>query len=382
MIKRRIWGERIEGARARSSVVWMWGLRQSGKTSLIQSLPGTEYFDCDLPAVRRGLESVETFLESMRGRQIVLDEAHRLHNTPELLKTAAERFPDVKVLATGPARLKADGVFSGIPLTRVAQVGLTPMIHTDLVDFGNTDLSHRLIHGGLPPYFLSSAPPEKDFQPWVDAYWAKDAQELFHLERQGPFQRFIELVLARSGEMFEATGFTAECGVSRGTIMKYLSVLEATGAALVVRPFSSRRGHEIIAASKVYGFDTGFVCVQRGWTQLRREDLNRLWEHYVLNEIVARTQATAVRYWRDKQGHEANFVCAPVGGKLLALGCSCAVSDFDPAGLLAFARNYPEAVLLVATTDAELSFKRTYSGVAVEFVGLSEAVSQVVEALR
>jgi predicted AAA+ superfamily ATPase len=256
------------------------------------------------------------------------------------------------------------------------------MVQADLVDFGNTDLSHRFLHGGLPPYFLAPALPEKDFQPWMDAFWANSAQELFHLERRGPFQRFIELVLARSGEMFEATQFTRQCGMSRGTIMKYLSVLEATGVALVLRPFNSRRSREIIAAPKVYGFDTGFVCVHRGWTQLRSEDMRRLWEQYVLNEIVARTQSTAVRYWRDKQGHEVSFVCAPAGGKLLALQCSWLVSDLDPAGLLAFARNYPDARLLVATTDAELSFKRSYNGVTVEFVGLAEAVSQVAEALR
>ena len=101
----------------------------------------------------------------------------------------------------------------------------------------------------------------------------------------------------------------------------------------------------------------------------------------MLNEIAARTQSTTIRYWRDKQGHEVSFVCAPAGGKLLGLECRWSASDLDPAGLQAFARNYPEARLLVATTDAELSFKRTYCGVAVELVGPGEAVAQVAEAL-
>ena len=320
-------------------------------------------------------------LGGLQGRRVVLDEVHRLHNGPEVLKVAAERFPDVRMLAIGPAKLEACGTFGSTLLSGVKEIWLTPMVQADLVDFGNSDLSHRFVHGGLPPHFLSPALPEKEFQGWMDAYWAKDAQGLFRLERREPFQRFIELVMARSGDMFEATQFTAQCGASRGTIMKYLAALEATGVALVVHPFSSRRSHEIIAAPKVYGFDTGFVCVHRGWTQLRSDDLGRLWEQHVLNEIAARTQATAVRYWRDKQGHEVSFVCAPAGGKLLGLQCAWSVSDLDPAGLLVFARNYPESRLLVATTDAELSFKRTYNGVAVEFVGLGEAVSQMAEAL-
>jgi uncharacterized protein len=381
MIIRRFWVGKVEAAWQQASLVWLGAARRSGKTCLARSLGGIEYLDCELPGVRRGLEEPEACLASLGGRRVVLDEVHRLPNLSHVLRLAAERFPEVKVLAIGPSRLASDGAFCGASICHAAELWLTPMVQADAVDFGNTDLRHRFLHGGLPPYFLSPGPPEKEFQEWMDAYWAKDAQELFRLERRGPFQRFVELVMARSGEMFEATQFIAPCGVSRGTIMKYLSALEASGVALVVRPFSSRRGHEIIAAPRVFGFDTGFVCLHRGWTQLRPADLGQLWEQHVLNEIAARTQGTAVRYWRDKQGHEVSFVCAPADRKPLALGCAWSVSDFDPGGLQAFARSYPEARLLAATADAELSFKRTYGSMAVEFVGLGEAVAQVEAAL-
>ncbi len=38
----------------------------------------------------------------------------------------------------------------------------------------------------------------------MDAYWAKDIQELFRLQRHSSFQRFAELLFAQSGGMFEA----------------------------------------------------------------------------------------------------------------------------------------------------------------------------------
>ncbi len=378
MVKRQFWLNLIEAAWLRRSVVWLRGVRRVGKTCLAQTLEGIEYFDCELPRVRRAMEDPEAFLRKLRGKHIVLDEIHRLPNPSETLKIAADYFPDTRVLAAGSSTLGASARFRDTLAGRKADVWLTPMIEADLEPFGNTDLEHRLLHGGLPPFFLSDALPEKEFQDWLDAYWAKDIQELFQLERRVSFQRFVELVMVQSGGMFEATRFAAPCEVSRQTITNYLAVLEATGVALVIRPFSSRRSREIIAAPKVYGFDTGFVCACRGWTQLRRDDLGRLWEHYVLNEIVAHTQSGAIRYWRDKQGHEVDFIWAPAGRPMLALECKWSVNDFDPSGLLAFGRLYPDAQLLVVSTDARPAFSRQYRQQTIEFVSLADAISRLV----
>ena len=133
-------------------------------------------------------------------------------------------------------------------------------------------LSHRFLYGGLPPFFMSNRIPEKDFQEWIDAYWAKDIQELFRLEHRHAFQEFFELIMTQSGGIFEATRFSKTCEVSRTTIMNYLKVIEATFVMHVILPFSTHRATEIVSAPKVYGFDTGFVCYHRGITQLRSED--------------------------------------------------------------------------------------------------------------
>ncbi|HNQ87228.1 MAG TPA: ATP-binding protein [Verrucomicrobiota bacterium] len=377
MVKRNFWLNRIEHAWKRRPVVWLRGVRRTGKTFLARSLPDVEFFDCELPRVRRAIEDPEPFLDAMRGHRVVLDEVHRLPNPSEVLKLAADHFPEVRIVATGSSTLGASARFRDTLAGRKAEVWLTPMIEADLADFGKPGLPHRLLHGGLPPFFLSADLPEADFQEWMDAYWAKDILELFRLERRASFQRFVELLLAQSGGMFEATRFAAPCEVSRSTIQNYLAVLEATAVVIVVRPFSSRRATEIVTAPKVYGFDTGFVCAQRGWTELRNEDLGRLWEHYVLNEILALTQSAAVQYWRDKQGHEVDFVWAPRGGPLSAIECKWSARVFDPQNLLAFGRLYPGARLWVVTTDAQPAFRREYRGWAVDFLPLAEAVHRL-----
>jgi predicted AAA+ superfamily ATPase len=313
----------------------------------------------------------------MGPRRVVLDEIHRLPNPSEFLKIAADHFPSTRIVATGSSTLGASRRFRDTLTGRKTELWLTPMIEADLADFGSRDLSRRLRQGGLPPFFLSPEPPERDFQEWMDSFWAKDVQELFRLERRASFQRFVELLLVQSGGLFEATRFSGPCEVSRTTIANYLAVLEATSVALVLRPFSSRRGNEIVAAPKVYGFDTGFVCNHRGWTSLRPEDRGHLWEHYVLNELTARLQGTGLRYWRDKQGHEIDLIWTPRGRPPVAIECKWSARDVDLSNLAVFSRAYPKAELRVVTHDADPAFVRELGGRKVRFVSLAALADEV-----
>jgi hypothetical protein len=166
MVKRHFWLERIEQEWRCRSILWLRGVRRAGKTWLAQSLTNVEYFDCELPRVRRAIEDPEAFLQGLRGKRVVLDEVHRLPNPSELLKIAADHFPTVRILATGSSTLGASSRFRDTLAGRKTELWLTPMIEADLADFGDTDLPHRLLHGGLPPFFLSPELPERDFQEW------------------------------------------------------------------------------------------------------------------------------------------------------------------------------------------------------------------------
>jgi hypothetical protein len=378
MVQRQYWTDVIESAWKRKSVLWLAGVRRAGKTVLCQSLDDVDYFDCELPRTRQAMDDPEGFLGGRRGRRIVLDEIHRLANPSQLLKIAADHFPEARVLATGSSTLEATAKFRDTLAGRRETVWLTPMIGPDLEDFRATDLPHRFLHGGLPPLFLADELPERDFQDWIDAYWAKDVQELFRLERHWSFQRFVELLFAQSGGMFEATRFAAPCEVSRQTISNYLAALEATFVVQVVRPFSSRRSTEIVSAPKVYGFDTGFVCHYRGWDALRSDDLGLLWEHFVLNEIQGRLQRRTLRYWRNKHGAEVDFVLPLRGrGGAVAVECKWRAGSFDAGALTAFRRLYPDGPSCVVAPDVSTPYTRTYAGAKVEFVSLERLIEKL-----
>lgn len=374
---RRSWLDLIERRWRRRSVLWLAGVRRTGKTVLSRSLADVEYFDCELPGVRRQLRDPESFLASLAGKRVVLDEVHRLPNPSEVLKIAADHYPDVRVLATGSSTLEASAKFRDALTGRREQVWLTPMIHPDLRDFGSDDLRRRLERGGLPPFFLDE-PSERDVQDWLDSYWAKDLQELFRLQRRDSFLQLTELLLAESGGVLDMSRYARLCGVSHTTVRTYVSALEATYLVHRLRPYSRRAATEIVAAPKVYGFDTGFLVRLRGWRPLRDEDLGQLWEHYVINEIQGRLQTRRLHYWRDKRGHEVDIVVARPGEAPVAVECTWRADAFDPQGILAFRHHHPGGPNLVVAADVGRAWTERVRGIAVRFVSLEG----LIEALR
>ena len=164
--------------------------------------------------------------------------------------------------------------------------------------------------------------------------------------------------------------------MSRTTISNYLTVLEATYIVNVIRPFSTHRPTEIVSAPKVYGFDTGFVCYYRGWYDLRQDDLGYLFEHLVLNELHAHLQTRKIQYWRDKQGHEIDFI-------ILKKGNPCAIEwkwsseEFDPSNLKVFRRRYPEGENYVVCWDVQRTYTKAFGEILVRFVSIEGLVKRL-----
>ena len=342
-----------------------------GKTFLCRSLDSVEYFDCELPGIRRMLADPEAFLKKLNGKRIVLDEIHRLDSPAEILKIAADHYPATKIIATGSSTIGVSSRFRDSLTGRKTELWLTPLTNSDMKAFGKKDLNNRFLYGGLPPFLMTEKYNESDYVEWIESYWSRDVLELFRLERRHSFLKFFELIITQSGSIFDATRFARPCEVSRPTISNYLSVLEATLIAHVIRPFSTRKSTEIISAPKVYAFDTGFVCFMRGWQDFRDKDRGFLWEHFVLNELHFMYQRKHVGYWRNKHGMEVDFILTSRTAPPTALECKWSVDSFDSRNLLSFRRIHPEGLNVVIAHDVDISFTRNYGNTEVIFTGIS-----------
>ncbi len=385
IIQRIFWKNLIERALQHRNVVWLMGVRRSGKTSLCKSLQDIVLFDCELPSVRKELADPEAFLEKQKGKIIAIDEIHRLENPSELLKIAADYFPDVKIVATGSSTLGASAKFSDTLTGRKKEVWLTPMVLHEMEIFGSNQIKHRFLFGGFPAFFVQKNIIQSDFEEWLDAYWAKDIQELFSINKRSSFLKFAELLLVHSGGMFDATKYSVACEISRETVANYLKVFEETFLMHVIRPYSTHKATEIVKAAKIYGFDTGFVAYAKGWGELRAEDMGFMWEHIVLNEIQAHLQSRKIHYWRDKQEREVDFIIPHRSreNKVTAIECKFSI-DADEMNFKNIVKNlqvfrelYPEGENYVVAYQIEKSFTKHYQGLVIEFVTLSDLVFQL-----
>ncbi|MCA2958837.1 MAG: ATP-binding protein [Silvanigrellales bacterium] len=360
MTERTYWLQRVKEELNHRSVVWIAGVRRAGKTTLANAIPGARLFDCELPRVRAELADAEIFLRRQPTEGcLVLDEIHRLSNPSELLKIAADHFPHLRVVATGSTTLSAKKKFTDTLTGRKSELWLLPVLAQELSQFfphaGPEEVwKRRLFHGGLPGFLLSSAPRDVDYLEWIDSFWAKDVQELFVVDKKSAFQIFLQLILRQSGELFEATVFAAPCEVSRHTILNYLSILETTLTAVVLRPYSGGSASELKSQPKVYAFDTGFVAWANGWAALSHEAEGRLLEHLVLETLHGHWPRGAVSYWRNKAKNEVDFILRPGRGTdVYAIECKSRLSKFDPAGMNAFRRLHPGGLDVVVALDAQ-----------------------------
>jgi len=93
---------------------------------------------------------------------------------------------------------------------------------------------------------------------------------------------------------------------------------------------------------------------------------------------MAQSQSRQIFYWRDKRGHEVDFILPTRRKEPLALECKWSVDAFEPANLQAFRRVYPHGENIVVAHDVDRAFRRNYGDISVRFESLSSTVSRII----
>ena len=365
MIYRPYWLKLIKNAWDIRPLIWLSGVRRSGKTTLCKMVPDAVYLNCDLPSVARQLENPEFFYNNLKkDATVIFDEIHRLNNPSGVLKIGTDEFPQLKILATGSSTLAATNKFRDSLTGRKIQLFLPPVLWNECRnDFDIRNFDERCRRGGLPEFLLSDDKKEELYTEWIESYYARDIQELFSIRNKAGFLKLLYLLFMQSGGMLEITSLAKESGISRPTVMSHLEALTVAHAITTVQPFFGGGKKEIVKRPKVYGFDTGFVTLIKGWNEIRESDRGLLWEHLVLDML--RVSFGNVYYWTDKVRNEIDFIVKGEGREIHTIECKINPDKYSDRAIKKFRTYYPKGKNYCFSPHVKIPYKIDINGIEV-----------------
>ena len=374
MYVRPFWINKIKSAWKKRPIVWLSGVRRSGKTTIAKMLSPAPYLNCDLPSVGRMLAEPELFYDTLpKDAVVVFDEIHKLEDPSRLLKIAADAYSHLRILATGSSTLEATRKFRDSLTGRKQTIFLPPVLWSECqAQFHIKDLDHRLLLGGLPESLLSKEKDPSFFSEWIDSFYARDIQELFGIRNRTGFLKLLNLLLRTSGGILDYTNLAKLSDLSRLTVKSHIEAMRIAHAVFLLPPFHGGGRREITQRPKCYAFDTGFVTYLKGWDSIRDDDRGYLWEHLVLDTLRSVFNDNDLYYWRDKSGYEVDFVVKDKNDKVNIIECKINPDQFASKPLLAFRTLYPHGKNIVVSPFVKTPYERRAGDLLVGFCNLDQ----------
>lgn len=380
---------RLERALRQLPVVVVSGLRQSGKSTLLQNEPtltrGHAYRTLDDFAT---LAAARSNPESLLERPAILDEVQRC---PELLlalkaRVDTDRRPGQFILS-GSANLALLGHVSETLAGRAGYFTLHPMSRRErrrttgpepfLVTFMDTPglpdgspdpVSDReVLTGGLPPACLGRPGDAAEwFRAYVQTYVERDVRQLSQITNLVAFRTLAQLAALRTGQVLAVSGLASDAKLNAVTAGRYLDLLEASFLVRRLPPFLKNRSSRLVKSPKLHFTDSGLAAHMAGISSLEpgRDDLLRgaLYETYVAQNFAAVLEAhlpdTQLTFWNEQGRHEVDFVIE-AGRKVFAVEVKAATrwSESHLSGLRAFLARTPNCVAAVLAYNGKVAAK-------------------------
>ena len=311
-------------------MVFVGGPRQVGKTTAARNIAGKStagILNWDVPA-QRALILNQTF---PRSRLWVFDEIHKYRRWRNYLKGVFDaREPGQQILVTGSARLDYYR-FGGDSLQgRYHYLRLHPLSVAELGISSMKDMQSLLALSGFPEPFLGGS--EREARRWSNEYRTRLVREdLLGLEQVQDIGS-IELLMSRLpdlvGSPLSVNRIAEQLQISHKTISKWLAILERLYATFVVLPFGSPKVKAVKKARKHYQFDWSLVKDPAFRFENMVASHLLKWVHFREDTEGYRAE---LRYFRDIEGREVDFVAIEDGKPVLLVECKTSDRDVSPA---------------------------------------------------
>jgi predicted AAA+ superfamily ATPase len=303
-------------ARVPAETFFLWGPRQTGKSTLLRSLyPDAVWVDLlktdDLIRYLQRPALLREELEAQpHGRLVVVDEIQKVPGLLDEIHWMIEHRGRVFAMSgssAGKMRRSHANLLGGRAV-RYELFGLTSE------EIGREfDIARMLNHGFLPRHYLSNSPTSL-LRAYINDY-LKEEIAVEGLARNLPaFSVFLSAAALSDGTLVNFSTIARECGVSSVTVKGYFEILVDTLLGGFLPAYTKRPKRRVIGAPKFYFADVGVVnaLAKRGRLEPGGELFGKAFESWVWHELKTyshyRERFFDFSYWRLASGIEVDFI--------------------------------------------------------------------------
>jgi predicted AAA+ superfamily ATPase len=318
---------RLEHSAKTRPVVVLTGARQTGKTStFLRLFPDYAFVSLDLPVEAETAEKDPGIFLQRHPPPVIIDEVQYAPGLFRHLKVAvdAHRRRYGQFLLTGSQKFTLMKNVSESLAGRADIVELETLSLAEIrAALPQTALETAIVRGGFPELYAN---PDIDavgfYNSYLATYLERDVRSLTNVGSLRDFERFLRACALRSANLLNKADLARDVGVAPSTASHWLSMLEASGQAVLLEPWFSNRTKSIVKSPKLYLADTGLLCAL---LNIRSEEALRLspavgavWETFVFAQLRDRERlagrAGSLFFWRDRT-REVDFL-VDAGGRL------------------------------------------------------------------
>jgi predicted AAA+ superfamily ATPase len=248
-------------------VVLVTGPRQAGKSTLLQHcLKDYRYVSLDDPLIRGLAESDPALFLRAYEPPLILDE---IQYAPSVLsyikmKVDADRRRHGQYVLTGSQIFPLMKGVSESLAGRIAVFQLYPLSWHEIPErevFEEKSVAEQILKGFYPEFQVEpKLNPKFWHSAYLSTYLERDLRMMRNIHDLGQFQRYLILLAARGGQLFNLNEIGKECGISQTTAKDWLMLLQATSIIYLLEPYARNLTKRIIKSPKLFFVDTGLLC--------------------------------------------------------------------------------------------------------------------------